>query len=306
MNYLIIGAGGTGGSIAAFMTEAGKDVTVIARGEHLKAILQSGLKMEATRRGNYTVYPVKAFDMEHYCGQPDVIFVCVKSYSIMDTLPFIRKIAKKDTVVIPLLNIYGTGKKMQEQLPQILVTDGCIYIAAEIKEPGIIWQNGDIFRIVYGVRNPSECRSVLRQVEADLKDSGIDCIVSDNIQRDALQKFSYVSPMAACGAYFDVNAGAIQKDGEIRDTFIDLVREVDSLAQGMGIHFAGDIVDRNLKILDALSVTASTSMQRDIKTGSNSEIDGLLFEVVRMGRKLGISVPCYEKIARHFGYIDML
>jgi 2-dehydropantoate 2-reductase len=156
------------------------------------------------------------------------------------------------------------------------------------------------------VRNPSEYRSVLEQVESDLKDSGIDCIVSDNIQRDALQKFSYVSPMAACGSYFDVDAGAVQKDGEIRDTFIVLIREIDSLAQGMGIHFAGDIVEKNLKILDSLSVTASTSMQRDLKTGSNSEMDGLLFEVVRMGRKLGISVPVYEKIARHFGYIEML
>ena len=303
MNYLIIGAGGTGGSIAAFMTDARKDVSVIARGEQLAAILRHGLKMETTRKGNYTVYPIKASDMEHYMGQPDVIFVCVKGYSVMDLIPFIRKIAKSDTVVIPILNIYGTGKMLKEQLPHLLVTDGCIYIAAQVKEPGVIWQNGDIFRIVYGVRDPSEYRPVLHQVETDLKDSGIDCIVSDNIQRDALQKFSYVSPMAACGAYFDVNAGAIQKDGEIRDTFIILIREIDSLAQGMGIHFAGDIVEKNLKILDALSVTASTSMQRDLKTGSNSEIDGLLFEVVRMGRKLGVSLPVYEKIARRFGYI---
>ena len=55
MNYLIIGAGGTGGSIAAFMTDARKDVSVIARGEQLAAILRHGLKIETTRKGNYTV-----------------------------------------------------------------------------------------------------------------------------------------------------------------------------------------------------------------------------------------------------------
>ncbi len=65
MKYLIIGAGGTGGSLGAYMTEAGKDVTLIARGEHLRQIEEHGLKMETTRKGNYTVRPIKAFDMEH-------------------------------------------------------------------------------------------------------------------------------------------------------------------------------------------------------------------------------------------------
>ena len=52
MKYLVIGAGGTGGSIGAYMTEAGKDVTLIARGEHLKQMQQYGLKMETTKKGN--------------------------------------------------------------------------------------------------------------------------------------------------------------------------------------------------------------------------------------------------------------
>ena len=74
MKYLVIGAGGTGGSIGAFMTEAGKDITVIARGKHLEAIQKNGLKMETTSKGNYTVFPMKAWDMNHYNEQPDVIF----------------------------------------------------------------------------------------------------------------------------------------------------------------------------------------------------------------------------------------
>ncbi len=59
MKYLVIGAGGTGGSIGAYMTEAGKDVTLIARGEHLKRIQEHGLKMETTRKGSYTVHPIR-------------------------------------------------------------------------------------------------------------------------------------------------------------------------------------------------------------------------------------------------------
>lgn len=297
MKYLVIGAGGTGGCIGAYMTEAGKDVTMIARGAHLKAMQTEGLRMETTKKGNYTVKPVKAADMEHYDEQPDVIFVCVKGYSLEETVPFIRKVAKQETVVIPILNIYGTGGRLQKMLPELLVTDGCIYIAAEIKEPGCLWQNGDIFRVVFGVREPSEYRPVLEKVKKDLDESGIDGVLSENIRRDALQKFSYVSPAAACGQYYDAKAGEMQKPGEIRDTFAALIGEIDTLANAMGIHFEADIVKTNLNILDALTPEASTSMQRDVKKGKVSEMDGLIFEVVRLGKKYGVSLPVYEKIA---------
>ncbi len=297
MKYLIIGAGGTGGSIGAYMTEADKDVTLIARGEHLKQMQLHGLKMETTLKGNYTVHPVKATDMEHYNEQPDIIFVCVKGYSLEETIPFIRRVAKNSTIVIPILNLYGTGARLQERLQDILVTDGCIYIAAEIKQPGTIWQNGNIFRIVFGPREPEEMRQELFEVVNDLKDSGIEGVLSDNIRRDALQKFAYVSPMAACGLYYHVSAGEVQKTGDARDTFVKLMREVDDLAVAMGVPFAVDIVKTNLQILDALMPTASTSMQRDIYAGKSSEIDGLVYEVVRLGKKYSVPTPTYEMIA---------
>lgn len=298
MKYLVIGAGGTGGSIGAYMTEAGKDVTLIARGAHLKKMQEEGLKMETTKKGNYTVHPIRAADMEHYDEQPDVIFVCVKGYSLEDTIPFIQRVTKDSTIVIPILNIYGTGGRMQEKLPELLVTDGCIYIAAEIKEPGTIWQNGDIFRIVYGVRKKEELRPELFEVAKDLKESGIDSVLSENIGRDALQKFAYVSPMAACGLYYHVSAAEIQKTGEPRDTFVKLMREVDALAVAMEVPFLVDIVTTNLQILDALNPTASTSMQRDIYAGKPSEIDGLIYEVVRMGKKYGVPTPTYEMVEK--------
>lgn len=253
--------------------------------------------METTQKGNYTVKPVKAADMEHYAEQPDIIFVCVKGYSLEDTIPFIRRVAGPDTIVIPILNLYGTGGRMQEQLPDLLVTDGCIYIAGEIREPGTIQLRGDIFRIVYGVRNPEELRPELFTVAQDLKDSGIDGVLSDNIRRDALQKFAYVSPMAACGLYYHVSAGEVQKTGEPRDTFVKLMKEVDALAVAMEVPFLVDIVATNLRILDSLDPEASTSMQRDVYAGKRSEIDGLIYEVVRMGQRYGVPVPAYEMVA---------
>jgi 2-dehydropantoate 2-reductase len=302
LEYLIIGAGGTGGSLGGFMAQAGKQVTLVARGAHLEAMRRNGLSLRTVSRGDFTVRPIRCADMSGYRGCPDVIFNCVKGYSLEETLPFIRRVAHPGTVVIPLLNLYGTGGRMQERLPECLVTDGCIYIAAEIQEPGVILQKGGIFRVVFGVRDPAEARPELGQVAQDLRDSGISGELSEDIRRDALLKFSFVSPMAGCGAYFDQPAAAMQAPGEVRDTFIALVREIDRVAEALGIRFQRDPVEVNLAILDALSPDASTSLHRDLSQGRQSEIDGLMFEVVRLGRRHGVPTPVYAKLAERFGF----
>ncbi|MGR6835944.1 ketopantoate reductase family protein [Syntrophomonas erecta] len=70
----------------------------------------------------------------------------------------------------------------------------------------------------------------------------------------------------------------------------------------MGINFTVNIVETNLQILDSLSPTASTSMQRDLRQGKDSEIDGLIFEVVRLSRQYNLPLPAYEIIAQKFGF----
>lgn len=219
MKYLIIGAGGTGGVVGYYMTKAGKDVTLIARGAHLKQMQTKGLILEKMWDQSTETITVKASDMGHYTEQPDVILVCVKGYSLADTIPFIQKVAKKDTVVIPILNIYGTGAKMQKELSELLVTDGCIYVSANIKEPGVLLQHGKILKVVFGVREKEEYRPVLKEIEKDLCDSSIYGVLSENIRRDALEKFSYVSPIGAAGLYYHATARDFQKEGEQRETF---------------------------------------------------------------------------------------
>lgn len=227
MKYAIIGAGGTGGILGFYMTKADRDVTLIARGRHLAAMQEKGLAVEKMWDGTTEIIPVKAMDMEHYDEQPDVVLVCVKGYSLENTIPFIQRVAKPSTIVIPVLNIYGTGAKMQEQLPKLLVTDGCIYVSANIKEPGVLIQHGRILRVVYGVRNMStqkvnikraheEMLDALKNIKKDFDDSGIDGVLSENIQRDALEKFSYVSPIGAAGLYYHATAADFQREGKQR------------------------------------------------------------------------------------------
>ena len=300
---MIIGTGGTGGAIGAHLAHAGNDVTFIARGRQLEAMKTGGLRLHRPDM-EFTVDPVKAYSMEDYPSDqtPDVIFVCVKGYSIEGVIPFIRRIAGSDTIVIPILNVFGTGAKMQKSLPGITVLDGCIYIWTELKEPGLIWMSGTIFRVVFGLRRDQKeledrVGKRLNMIKTDLDESGIAGELSDNIERDALRKFSFVSPQGAAGLYYNTTIGAVQSPGEIRDCFAGLIREISDLAEAMGIGFGEDIVPRNLKITDDSDPGITTSMQKDVAAGRQSEVDGLVYEVVRMGERYGVKTPLYAMIA---------
>lgn len=301
MRYCVFGAGAVGGSVAAALTEAGFPTDTIARGAHLKAMRENGLQIKRAHEAQKTVR-VQVLTGEEYNRTPDVVFVCVKAYSLDSAIDFLKRVAKPGCVVIPLLNIFTTGETLQRELPNLLVTDGCIYIAASVEAPGVLAQQGDIFRIVYGVRDRKDDCPVLHQIAEDLKAAGITPVLTDHVRRDTLKKYAYTSPMASAGLYFDADAAAFQKPGEPRECFCALMREIAALAKAMGAEFDIDIVKTNLSILDALTPDASTSMQRDIRAGKSSEMDGLIFTPVRLGRKYGVPTPTYEKIAKHFGF----
>ena len=300
MKYAIIGAGGTGGCLGFFLEKAGKDVTLIARGKHLEAIRKNGLTIQKLWDESRETLPVKACTAEEYKEIPDVILVCIKGYSMDETVPTIKKIAGKETVVIPILNIYGTGGRLQKKLPELTVTDGCIYVSANIMEPGVILQHGKILRVVFGARKPEEETEKMREVAKDMVTDDLEVILSENIRRDAMVKFSYVSPIGAAGLYCNAVAADFQREGEQREMFKALIREITALSHAMGIEFEEDLVERNLKILASLSPEATTSMQRDVMEGKRSEMDGLVYEVVRMGREYKVSMPQYEKAAACF------
>ena len=316
MKYIIIGAGGTGGILGFYMTKAGKDVTLIARNAHLEAMKKQGLSVQKMWTNETETIPVSAESMESYEAKgekADVILVCVKKYSLDSCIPYIQNISHKNTIVVTVLNVYGTGAYLQEKLPELLVTDGCIYVSANIKQPGVLLQHGEILRVFFGVREKEDLKKLngqsdgeykaerlLKKIAQDFKDSGIDGILSDNIKRDALTKFSYVSPIGTAGLYLHAVAGDFQREGEARELFKTLIREIVTLANAMGITFEEDLVERNLKILSNLPEEATTSMQRDIMEGKQSEIDGLVYEVVRMAEKYGAEVPAYRRAAEKF------
>ena len=308
MKFCIFGAGGTGGTLAAYLAMAGNDVTIVARGAHLAAIQAQGLTLQTNHRGTVQVAGIKACTAENYDDVPDVLFVCVKYYNIEDAIAFAKAKMTPQTLIVPVLNVFGTGGVMQAQLPELTCLDGCIYVMSEIKEPGVIYQSDKMLRVIYGYR-PQQKQKLLetaQKLEKVLNEADIKGHFSDNIIRDALQKFAFVSPAAAAGAYLAVTSEKFQQPGEARDLFSGLIKEVESLGGAMGVTFKQDLTEVGLKIMDALKAGSTMSMQRDIQKGRQSEFAGLVDRVVSLGHEYGVAVPLYEKIsqwgkAQHLG-----
>lgn len=300
MKYLVVGTGGVGGSIAGFLALAGKEVACIARGKHLEAIRRNGLHLKSDLKGEHYL-PVKACTAEEFSGKADVIFVCVKGYSIDSIKEVLERASTPDTLVIPILNVYGTGPRIGRLVPSVTVLDGCIYIVGFVSGEGEITQMGTIFRMVFGAR-PEQGVSPARLegIAEELRSCGIKVDVSDDINRDTFIKWAFISAMACTGAYHDVPMGEVQHEGEVRNTFIGLSTESAEIGRRSGVVFPEDPVVYNLKVIDKLDPHSTASMQKDIARGHESEIQGLLFDMIELGERLGVDMPTYHKVAQKF------
>ncbi|MDO4165327.1 MAG: ketopantoate reductase family protein [Bacteroides sp.] len=300
MKYLIAGTGGVGGSIAAFLSLAGKDVTCIARGEHLAAMREHGLRLHSDLKGEHTL-PIPSYTAEEYTGKADVIFVCVKGYSVGSITDLIQRASHEGTIVIPILNVYGTGPRIQRLVPGVTVLDGCIYIVGFVSGKGEITQMGRIFRLVFGAhRGTIVSRETMEAVQRDLLESGIKAEISDDINRDTFVKWSFISAMAVTGAYYDVPMGEVQKSGPVRDTFTGLSQESYALGCKLGIPLPSNHVENCLRIIDNLDPESTASMQKDMARGHESEVQGLLFDMITAAEAEGIDIPTYRMVAEKF------
>ena len=251
MKFTILGAGGTGGTLAAKLGLGGADVSVIARGEHLQAIQNNGLTLEYAD-GTQNTVQIKASDK--LIETPDVMFVCVKDYGFEDAMPTITEAAERGAVIVPLLNVIDAGKRIAGHIPEDKAGDGCIYVTAAIKEPGVIKLESDILRVFFGYNE------TLVQAAEEMRSCGIDAVCTEDIMYEKFRKFSFIAPMAACSAYYDCNAGRIQTDPEVRECFKELVAEIAEIAEASGYKLPDDIVEIQLRLMDSLDPGVSASL----------------------------------------------
>ena len=302
MKYLMVGAGGTGGSLSGFLAAGGKDVSLVARGVHLDRLREEGLTLHSDCLGNRTL-AVRAFGPDDPLPKFDVIFVCVKNYSLESVFPILRRASDEGTILLPILNGLHAADRIAKALPDWAVYEGCVYVTANREEPGVVRQQGNIFRVVFGSRQggpalPEKAKALAEELES----CGIRAILSDHIQRDIYRKFSLISAHAATAIYHNAFVDRIQQPGPERETFEALLRENINVAQAMGIRFDTDLFAYNMDVIDHFAPGATASAHRDVLAGRTSEVDDLVFEVARLGHAHGVPIPVYERIARSLGY----
>lgn len=299
MKYLIIGSGGTGGSIGGFLgMKKENQVAFISRGKNLEAIRKNGLILSSGIKGEIHLKDeIKVFSKEEYNEKADVIFICVKTYSIDEILYIVENACKKNTVIIPVMNGFNVGEKIADKIKKGIVLDGCMYISAYVDSPGNIVQLGKLFKVVFGPRkNQVVDMELLKKIKNDLNECNIETKLSNSIWKDTFLKFSFISTYAACGAYYDIDAGKMQEEGIYRSKFISLNKEIFNIGKTLELMDV-DCCEANLQTLDKLTKDTTASTQKDIKKGNKSEIDSLIFEVVRLGQSLNVNIDNYEEVS---------
>lgn len=311
IHYLIIGAGGIGGSIAGTLATAGKNVTLIARGQQLEALRRSGLVLVSDfggRKEEKLIPPGKidVCSQEEYTSpdEPPVIFLCVKSYSIEDVAPFLDLAAQGGAFVIPILNGMRMGEYIRGFVKQGRILDGCTYLSAMKDGPGRFLMKGDRFRLVFGGdglhKSSTVKASQIEYIAEDLRSAGIDAEASDDILSHTVKKAAFVASCASTGLYYDVKVRELQKPGKPRDMITKIAGEMSALAQKMGIVYGFDLAEDILTSLDGLSPDTESSLQRDIAQGGRSEFDSLVAYPIRIAQSCGLEMPALKTVKDAF------
>ena len=102
MKFAVFGAGGVGGYLGARLADAGHEVHLIARGDHLSALQSSGLRVESIA-GDTSVDP-PATDAPAAVGPCDCVLFCVKSYDTREAAAALGPLLGDDTAVVSLQN----------------------------------------------------------------------------------------------------------------------------------------------------------------------------------------------------------
>src|SRR5437868_12471739 len=149
MRIAVIGAGGIGAIYGASLAKAGADVTFVARGAHLAAMRERGLKIEGDR-GEIHISPAHATDDPAGIGPVDIVLFCVKLWDVESAGAAIRPMVGRDTGVIPLQNGIDAPERLLPILGENAVMGGVAQISASIISPGVIRQVGTFMRMIFG------------------------------------------------------------------------------------------------------------------------------------------------------------
>jgi 2-dehydropantoate 2-reductase len=289
MHIVVFGAGGVGGYFGGRLSQAGENVTFIARAQHLQAMLTDGLKVDSIN-GNFIIQSVVATDTPDKVKSVDAILVCVKTWQLIKAAKAITPMIGSETFLVPLENGVQAPTQLAEILGREHILGGLCRIASQIAAPGYIQHTGIEPYVAFG-----ELDNRLSSRSEDLlqcfKHAGVAAEIPPDINIAMWQKFLFISAVSGIGAVTRVPIGMFRSYPGTRDILIDAIKECYSVALAQGINLPTESVTKTLAYIDTLPPGTIPSMQRDIMDGRPSELEAQNGAIVNMGHIHNIPTP---------------
>lgn len=293
MRIAIFGTGGAGGYFGAHLARAGEDVIFIARGEHLQAIREQGLRIETT--SGEIIVRSEATDDPARVGAVDAVLVGVKTWQVTKAAEAMRPMIAPQTFVVPLQNGVESAAQLGAVLGAKHVLNGLCGTISRVTKPGHILSLGETNFIKFGEMDDHKSERAMRLQQA-FERAGVKAEVPPDIQAAVWEKFIFVAPYGGIGAVSRATAGVIRSLHETRRMLEQGMREIFEVARARKVSLPEGIVEKSMGLMDSLAASATTSLQRDIAAGKPSELEAWNGAVVRLGRETGIQTPLHEFI----------
>src|SRR4051794_31995712 len=149
MRVAVIGSGGVGGFVGGKLAKAGHDVVFLARGEHLKALQEHGLRVQSTD-GDFDVPSVRATDKPDELGPADLFLFSVKTYDTDTVAQALKPLIRPGATVLTLQNGIDNHERIDASLGAGVALPGTIRIETTLVAPGVIAHTSQGYLIQFG------------------------------------------------------------------------------------------------------------------------------------------------------------
>ncbi|PIW27396.1 MAG: 2-dehydropantoate 2-reductase [Rhodospirillales bacterium CG15_BIG_FIL_POST_REV_8_21_14_020_66_15] len=294
MRIAIMAAGGVGGYFGARLAAAGHDVHFLARGAHLKAIREGGLRVKSAN-GDLHLKDVSVTDDPAGIGPVETILFAVKLWDTESAADLCKPMVGPDTVVVPFQNGVGSMDALSQRLGAEHIAGGVAHIAAVIGEPGLIVHTGTMARLTVGERDGSVTPR-METLKKAFEDGGFDHAVSTDITRAIWEKFIFLSSLSGLTSLCRQPVGPIRENPDSRALFEAAIHETAAVGRAEGVNLPDHTEAKTINFLDGLPPVMKASMLHDLEAGRRLELPWLSGEVVRLGRKHGIPTPVHAAV----------
>lgn len=288
MRIAVAGTGGVGGYFGGRLALAGNEVTFIARGKHLRAIKENGLKVKSIR-GDFTVLPAESAENFDGLKNPDLVLVCVKAWQVKEIAEKLVPVISENTIVLPLQNGILAADELRGFIPGKNIIGGLCRIFSKIESPGVINHMGLDPTIIFGEsdNSKSERASNLKKL---FDDAGVTSVWAEDITAEMWKKFLMICSSALL-AVTRSTYGEIREIPETRTMLKNLFTEIYNTAVAEKVNLKEEIVSATMSAVDSWDYNTTSSLTRDVMGGKPSEIEYQNGTVVRLAEKHNIPVP---------------